>query len=110
MRVTVSQDKLERVWRLARRMAALARRNRRLVPMGVVRSFCGVCVSLSLALPLARFYTRSLYWDMAERERALRSSREDQGQSPQRSEPKASGAEDCSALSHWRGGGGARLR
>ena len=30
-----------------------------------VDSLCGVCVSLRLAMPWARFYTRSLYWDMA---------------------------------------------
>ena len=30
------------------------------------RSFVGVCVSLSLAMPYARFYTRSLYWDLSK--------------------------------------------
>jgi hypothetical protein len=36
-----------------------------LVSMEKVRHFCGVAVSLTLALPMARFYTRSLYWDMS---------------------------------------------
>lgn len=40
--------------------------------------FGGVAVSLTLALPLARFYTRSLYFDMSCAER------EERGQSPQR--------------------------
>jgi hypothetical protein len=41
------------------------------VSLAKLRHFCGVAVSLSLALPLARFYTRSLYWDMSLRERSL---------------------------------------
>jgi len=28
---------------------------------------CGVCVSLTLAMPRVRFYTRSLYWDMSRK-------------------------------------------
>jgi hypothetical protein len=37
----------------------------RLFSLEKVRHFCGVAVSLTLALPMARFYTRSLYWDMS---------------------------------------------
>jgi hypothetical protein len=40
-----------------------------------LRMFCGVCVSLSLAMPFARFCTRSLLDDMTRRPRAGRASR-----------------------------------
>ena len=96
MRIRVADDKVQRVRRLARRLTTLAHRNRRLVPVAVVRSFCGVCVSLSLALPLARFYSRSLYFDLAARDRAWRWSREEQGQSPPLRSPSARYAADFS--------------
>jgi len=51
-----------------------------LVSLALLRHFCGVCVSMSLALPLARFYTRSLYFDMSLAEGKERAP------SPQRSE------------------------
>ena len=38
---------------------------RRWVQNRTLASFCGTCVSLGLAMPWARFYTRSLYWDMS---------------------------------------------
>ena len=60
MTLTVSEEKVARLRRLARRLTAMAHRNRRLVPFDAVRSFCGVNVSMTLALPLARFYSRSL--------------------------------------------------
>jgi hypothetical protein len=30
-----------------------------------MRTFIVTCVSLTLAMPYARFYTRSLYWDLS---------------------------------------------
>lgn len=65
MRVFVTDKKIERVRALAKKILVLAQRNRRLVSLDLLRHFCGVCVSLSLALPLARFYTRSIYFDMS---------------------------------------------
>ena len=72
LKVYVPDRKILRVQRLARRLLGLAARNRRLVPADKLRTFCGVCVSLTLALPLARFFTRSLYWDQARAEQAAR--------------------------------------
>jgi hypothetical protein len=40
-----------------------------------LRSFCGVCVSLPLAMPFARFYTRSLFDDLTRNTSASRASR-----------------------------------
>jgi hypothetical protein len=46
---------------LAKHLMDEARRNRRLVDTQSLRRFCGSAISTSLAMPLARFYTRSLY-------------------------------------------------
>lgn len=46
-----------------------------MLPADTIRRFCGACVSLSLALPLARFYTRSLFFDRSWAEMGYRSSR-----------------------------------
>lgn len=54
---------------MAKKVLLLAQRNRRLVSFKLLRSFCGVCVSLSLAYSPARFYTRSLYSNMGAAER-----------------------------------------
>jgi hypothetical protein len=51
--------------RMAQKTLLSAQRNRRLVVVGKLRHFCGVAVYLTFALPMARFYTRSLYWDMS---------------------------------------------
>lgn len=64
MKVYVTDEKVRRVRKMAAKLLALAVRNRRLVPTALVKSFCGTAVSLMLGLPLARFYTRSLYFDM----------------------------------------------
>jgi hypothetical protein len=65
MRVFVKDGKVRKMRRLAREFLECARRNRRLVSHAKLRHFCGVAVSLTLSLPLARFYTRSLYWDIS---------------------------------------------
>jgi hypothetical protein len=77
MRVFVTDSKVQRMRRLAQEILLSAQRNQRLVVVGKLRHFCGVAVSLTLALPMARFYTWSLYWDM--RLAGLRA--EDRGQS-----------------------------
>lgn len=63
MRVYITEGKLAKVRSLAKKLLLLAQRNARLVPLELLRHFCGVCVSLTLAVP--RFYTRSLYFDMS---------------------------------------------
>jgi hypothetical protein len=65
MRVFVSDRKIQRMRKMARDILLCAQRNRRLVSLGRLRHFCGVAVSLTLALPMARFFTRSLCWDMS---------------------------------------------
>lgn len=61
MRVFVSEKKVQKVQRLAKRILVLAQRNARLVPLDFLRQFCGVCVSMTLA----SFYTRPLNFDVA---------------------------------------------
>lgn len=63
MRVFVTDAKVAKMRQLSQQLLLSVQRNRRLVSAAKLRHFCGVAVSLTLALPLARFYTRSLYWD-----------------------------------------------
>ena len=65
MRVYVADRKVKRVRKFASRILLLAQLNKRLVSVELVRRFCGICVSLLLGYPLARFYTRSLYFDLS---------------------------------------------
>lgn len=65
MRFLVAPRKLEKVRSLATKLLREVRFGKRWVSHGALAHFCGVCVSLTLAMPWARFYTRSLYWDMA---------------------------------------------
>lgn len=65
MKVFVYEHKITRMRRMSRHLLLLCDNNRRLVPVALLRRLCRECVSLSLALPLARFYTRSLYVEMA---------------------------------------------
>ena len=51
--------------RSLRQATAEVRMGGRWVSVKKLPHFCGVCVSLTLAMPWARFYTRSLYWDMS---------------------------------------------
>lgn len=69
MKVFVTDRMMERVRVLTKKLLAVASRNYRLVPYNVLRRFCGVCVTILLALPLDSFYTRSLYSDMNMLER-----------------------------------------
>jgi hypothetical protein len=54
MRVFVTDRKVNRMRKMAQEILLCAQRNRRLVPLGKLRHFCGVAVSLTLALPMAR--------------------------------------------------------
>lgn len=73
MRFCVTPHKVQKVKSLASDMLRQARLGKRWVSGAAVAHFCGVCVSLSLGMPWARFYTRALYWDMEEnRKRDLR--------------------------------------
>lgn len=58
--VYVIGKKVERVRRLSKKLLLLAQRNRWLVNRELLEHFCGVCVSLTLALPLAHYYTWSI--------------------------------------------------
>lgn len=55
--------------------------NRRMVSAEILRRLCGVCVSLPLVLPLERFFTRSLYFDLYRAEQSERFLRLTQGAS-----------------------------
>jgi hypothetical protein len=65
MRVFVTDRKVQQMRRMAQEILLSTQMNRRLVAVGNLRHFCGVAVPLTLALPMAKFYTRSLYWDMS---------------------------------------------
>lgn len=65
MKVYVAERKVVALRKLASKVLAVAQKNKRLVPMALLRHFCSVCVSLTLGLPMARFYTRSIYFDMS---------------------------------------------
>lgn len=67
MRFYVTPRKVDKVRRLASQLLKEVRHGRRRVSKRKLIHFCGVCVSLSLALPWARFYTRSLYWNMSSK-------------------------------------------
>jgi hypothetical protein len=60
---------------IARARLRMARKGRRWVSKDRLRTFCGVCVSLSMAMPFIRFYTRDLFDDMTIRPRESRASR-----------------------------------
>ena len=57
----ITEARLEKLASIAQQLLSQARRNRRIVDVSLLRHFCGVAISCSLAMPLSRFYTRSLY-------------------------------------------------
>jgi hypothetical protein len=75
MRFYVAPRKIVKVRDLGRAILRQAKQGRRWVSSGRLRSFCGVCVSLSLAMPFARFYTCSLFDDLTRKTRASRAAR-----------------------------------
>jgi hypothetical protein len=60
----IAPRKIAKVHGIARAILRQARQGRRWVSRDRLRSLCDVCVSLSLAMPFAHFYTRSLFYDM----------------------------------------------
>jgi hypothetical protein len=75
MRFYIAPRKIAKVHGIAPDILRQARQGRRWVSRDRLRSFCDVCVSLSLAMPFSRFYTRSLFDDMIRRPREGRASR-----------------------------------
>lgn len=60
-------DKNGKARKLSHRFLKEVRTGRRRVSTDSARSFCGICVSLTLSMPWARFYTRTLYSDVSGR-------------------------------------------
>lgn len=58
---TVTGRKQSRMRRMAGKLLRQARQGKGMVSGSALKSFCGSAVSLTLAVPLARFHTRSLY-------------------------------------------------
>lgn len=69
-----SKDKVKKVKRMTSQLLKEMRMGRRWVNREIVSSLCGVCLSLSLEMPWARLYNRSLYWDMTNSKTNLRGS------------------------------------
>lgn len=65
MRFTVTDTKRKRVEGQANKHLQSMRLGRWWVGRDVVASFCGLCVSLTLAMRWSRFYTQSLYCDLS---------------------------------------------
>lgn len=65
MCVFVADSKERRVLMLAERVLILAKKNSWIVPLHFPQHFCVVCGSLTLGLPLERFYTRYLCFYMS---------------------------------------------
>ena len=57
----ITDKRVQKIQNVARKLLQQARQNRRLVETSLLRHFLGVAISCSLPMPLARFYTRSLY-------------------------------------------------
>ena len=72
MKFTVTPSKQRRMRRLAGKLLRQASQGRGLVSADLLSSFCGSAVSLTLAVPLARFYSRSLYKCLWQRSPELR--------------------------------------
>ena len=60
----IAPRKIAKVHHMAKHLISESTRGRRWVSVAHLRSFVGLCVSLTVTMPFARFYTRSLYWDM----------------------------------------------
>lgn len=118
MRVFVTGGKVKRVRGMAKKIMSIAQRNLRLVPATLVWRFGGVCVSLGFSLPLALFYTHSLYFDLSLRNKQEREGEEGRGEweeeegygwsTPAPNLPKASGErvrlcrQSLRELKYWR--------
>lgn len=89
VKVYVRDRKVHRVRVMARHLISSSNRNQFFFSADAIRHFCGVCDSLSLAVPLSRFLTRSLYFELSSTERTRLA------QSPQRDGGGASASESC---------------
>lgn len=67
--MVVLETKVVRMRLMSRHVLILTEKNRRFVPLALLLHFYGVCVYLSLAIPLARFYTHYMFFVMANAER-----------------------------------------
>jgi Reverse transcriptase (RNA-dependent DNA polymerase) len=77
MKFYIAPRKIEKVRSLAAALLRQAVLGRRWVETARLKTFAGVCVSLSLAMPFARFYTRAIYWDLSRNKKSMgRASRE----------------------------------
>jgi Reverse transcriptase (RNA-dependent DNA polymerase) len=76
MKFYISQRKIVKVRAMAKQLLDQASQGRRWVSAAKLSSFSGLCVSLMLAMPYARFYTRAIYWDLGRRKNSNRASRE----------------------------------
>lgn len=69
MHVFVADLKVLFIRQLSKKILLLVQLNRRLINPHLLEHFCGACIALSIALPLACFFTRSLYFEMADAKR-----------------------------------------
>lgn len=92
MRLTVTPRKQQRMRRIAGKLLRQASQGAGLVSGALLATFCGAAVSLTLAVPLARFYSRSLY-------RCLCSGRRERGGQRARVRLSKAGRAD---LKFWR--------
>lgn len=67
LRFFITPRKIRRARQLSGKLLREVRNGRRWVSQKPLAYFCGVCVSLTLGMPWARYYTRSLYWEMSAR-------------------------------------------
>lgn len=65
MKFTVTEKKQRNMRRIAKMLLDQSREVHGFVSAKLLASFCGKSVSLTLAVPLARYYTRSLYTAMS---------------------------------------------
>lgn len=71
MRVYVSDVKVKIIRVMERQILPQVHRNRQIILADSTRRFCGVCVSLLLDFPLARFFTSSLFFDLSNAEQKV---------------------------------------
>lgn len=69
MRVFVPDTNMAGIGSMSKKILGISSSNGRLVTFNSLRSFCGGCVSLSLAISLDPFYTSSLQNDISIMER-----------------------------------------
>jgi hypothetical protein len=75
MKFFICPRKVLKIQSMARNIVQQAIIGRRWVSRSKLRSFAGTCVSLTLAMPFARFFTRSIYDDLSTARRGARRER-----------------------------------